>query len=133
MVPVARYPQMLRSVAAAGDVPVRVTVGRSGEVKAIRVDTQFTASPVGRELLAVVIQRALREARFVPARQFGVARDGETDFVYRFALTRPTTPLDANEMPGTTDSLPVNCPSSSSTRIIVVCVPAYPTRARVLY
>jgi TonB family C-terminal domain len=133
MVPVPRYPQMLRSMAAAGNVPVRVTVGRTGEVTAIRVDTQFTATPVGRALLAFAIQRALREARFAPARQFGVARGSETDLVYRFALTRPTAPLDANEVPGETDSLPTSCPSSSSTSIIVVCVPAYPSRARVLY
>ena len=131
--PVPRYPAMLRGVAAVGDVPVRVKVDRSGTIQSIRVDTQFTTQPAGRELVAFSVQRALREAHFAPARRFGVAVSGHADFVYRFALTRPVASLRSDERPGMTDSLPVSCPSSSTMRIVVVCVPAYPTRARVLH
>jgi TonB family protein len=131
--PVPRYPAMLRGVAAVGDVPVRVKIDRNGKVQSIRVDTQFTIQPAGRELVAVSVQRAVRAAQFAPARRFGVAVSGQTDFVYRFALTRPSAPMRSDERPGITDSLPMNCPSASAIRIVVVCVPAYPTRARVVY
>jgi TonB family protein len=132
VVPVPRYPAILRSVVAEGDVPVRITVGRSGEVQALRVDTQFIANPVGRELLALTVQRAVRDAHFAPARRFGAAIRSETDLVYRFALTRPSEPPRADEVAGKADSLPAHCPSSSPS-VIVVCVPAYPSRARILY
>src|SRR4051812_7189260 len=97
MVPLPRYPDMLRSVEAAGDVPVRVMVGRTGTVKAIHVNIE--ASPLGdaRSLVVSAIQRAMRQAQFAPARRFGVPVSGETDFVYRFALTRPVTPMRADE------------------------------------
>jgi hypothetical protein len=133
MLPVPRYPALLRGVEPAGDVPVRLTVGRSGEVQAIHVDTQFTVSPVGRELLAFTIQRALREARFAPGRRFGVAISGETELIYRFALMRTMEPLRADEVPGKADSLPVRCPASSSENVIVICASAYPARVRVLH
>jgi hypothetical protein len=133
VMPVPRYPDMLRAVAATGDVPVRVTLSRTGAVSAIQVDTQFTTLPGARDLFVFAVQRALRDARFAPARHFGAAVTGTADFVYRFALTRPVTPMRADEVAGKADSLPPGCPSSPSWSIIVVCVPAHASRARVVY
>jgi TonB family protein len=133
MAPMPRYPAMLRGMTAVGDVPVRVEIDRNGKVQSIRVDTQFTTQPAVRDLVTFSVQRAVQAAQFAPARRFGVAVSGQANFVYRFALTRPVAPLRVDERPGMTDSLPVSCPSFPSIRIVVVCVPAYTTRARVVY
>ena len=110
MVPVPRHPDMLRSAGAIGDASVRVMVGPTGRVKAIHVHTEATSLGDARSLVVSAIQRAMRGAQFAPARRLGMPVSSETDFVYRFALTRPGAPMRPDERPGMTDSLPMTRP-----------------------
>jgi hypothetical protein len=131
--PVPRYPDMLRSASIMADVPVHLSIGRAGEIQAIRIDTLTNIPPGAPDLFTVAIRRALSGARFEPARRFGVPVAARTDLTFRFVLRRPATPLRPGERLSLVDSLPTVCPSTPFTGIIVICEPGYVHRSWVVY
>ena len=128
-----RYPDLLRTAALTGELPVRISVDRVGNVRAVQVDAQGAGLGDAGSLFALAVRRSLRDAHFAPARRVGIAVPGKIALLYRFSLTRPVTPLRADEVPGKADSLPVTCPAPPSLRVVLICVPANAYRGRIVH